>query len=372
MKKKLLLAGFLSVLMTASLFTSCAFAEEETGEAEAAESSSNSGDFVRSYLTGKLVPYSIGRTRPIAVMFNNIQDALPQSGISNAEIVYEAPVEGNITRLMGLMEDYQDVDRIGSIRSCREYYVYFAREFDAIYLHYGHAVYATHILNDEGTERLSGMGDYDMIYDGEGETVYYRSDDFESPHNVFTNYEMIMDGIEMKEYDMEYPADYTGHYKFADDDSRVTLDNGVAANYVAPGYSYNEPYFTYDESTGKYTRYQFGDAQIDLLTDKALTYDNIIFQFCSWDKWDDNGYLDINVWAGGSGKFITNGKAIDVTWSKEGVTEETADSEEEFPEETFGVTHYYDSDGNEITLNQGKTWVCIILDTEEDSITISE
>ena len=60
----------------------------------------------------------------------NIQAALPQSGIANAEVVYEAPVEGGITRLMGIFEDYQDVERIGSVRSCRNYYVYFAREFN--------------------------------------------------------------------------------------------------------------------------------------------------------------------------------------------------------------------------------------------------
>ncbi len=326
--------------------------------------------FVRSYLTGKLVPESIGRTRPIAIMINNIQDALPQSGISNAEIVYEAPVEGNITRLMAIMEDYQDIERIGSVRSCREYYVYFAHEFDAIYMHYGHAVYATHILNLPSTLRLTGMQDYDLEYDGEGDIVYYRSDDFESPHNVFTNYDMIQEGIAFKGYSMDYPSDYTGHYQFASDDNPVTLPDGETANYVAPGYSYNNAYFVYDESTGKYTRYQYGDVQIDYLTGNALTYNNIIFQYCSWEKWDDNGYLDINVYSGGSGKFITNGKAIDITWSKDNTVEPT--DEDPFPEENFGVTHYYDMDGNEITLNQGKTWVCIILDTSADDITISE
>ncbi len=387
MKKKGLITIVMSAVFTLALFSMGASAEEAEAENSAeTEDSASSEEFVHSYLTGELVPYSIGRTRPIAVMFNNIQDALPQSGISNADVVYEAPVEGNITRLMGLMEDYQDVERIGSVRSCREYYVYFAREFDAIYLHYGHAVYATHILNDPGTLRLSGMGDYDMIYDGEGEIVYYRSDDFASPHNVFTDYDRIQEGIEFKEYDMDYPADYTGHYQFAEDGTRVTLEEGESASTVAPGYSYNQPYFIYDESSGTYTRYQFGAEQIDMLTGSALCYDNIIFQFCPWEKWDDNGYLDIDVYSGGTGKFITNGRAIDVTWSKEGVdtdtvaeteTGEDADGEEavaqsDFPPETFGVTHYYDADGNEITLNQGKTWVCIILDTEADSITISE
>ncbi|MCD7745893.1 MAG: DUF3048 domain-containing protein [Lachnospiraceae bacterium] len=346
-----------------------AVAEEaaETGAAAEESTDSDSNEMVRSFLTGKLVPASIGRARPIAVMLNNIADALPQSGISNAEIVYEAPVEGAITRLLGIFEDYQDIERIGSVRSCREYYVYFAREFEATYLHYGEAVYATGLLNMSDTIRLSGMGDYDLQYDGEGDVVYYRSDDFVTPHNVFTNYDMIQAGLEYKGYSTEYSDEYleSGHYQFASDDEVVTLDAGEDALVVKPGYAYNYPEFVYDSETGKYTRYQLGDVQIDYYTQKALTYDNIILQYCSWVKWDDNGYLDIDVYSGGSGKYITRGKAIDITWTKD-----DADSSDRYADGNFGVTHYYDSDGNEITLNQGKTWVCIILDTEADAITI--
>lgn len=116
-------------------------------------------------------------------MLNNIQDALPQSGIANAEVVYEAPVEGGITRLMGIFEDYQDVQRIGSVRSCRNYYVYFAREFNTYYLHFGQAVYALDLLNLDSTLNLSGL-------DAVGDTVYYRSEDFPAPHNVFTDYDL--------------------------------------------------------------------------------------------------------------------------------------------------------------------------------------
>ncbi|MCC8044900.1 MAG: DUF3048 domain-containing protein [Clostridiales bacterium] len=339
--------------------------------AQAAETETSGEDgWVRSYLTGKLVPESIGRTIPIAVMINNIADALPQSGISNAAIVYEAPVEGSITRLMAIMEDYQDVERIGSVRSCREYYVYFAREFEAIYMHYGHAVYATGVLNLEDTVRLSGMADYDLVYEGEGDVTYYRSDDFVSPHNVFTNYSLIQAGIAYKGISTDYSEEYVendGHYQFADDDVIITLDEGVDALTVKPGYSYNYPSFVYDAETGTYTRYQLGSEQIDYLTGKALTYDNILIQYCSWTKWDDNGYLDINVYAGGEGVYITKGKAIPVTWSKEG-----ADLENAYADANFGVTHYYDLNGEEITLNQGKTWVCIVLDSDMDSVTIGD
>ena len=85
---------------------------------------------VKSYLTGEPVAEVQGRRRPVAVMLSNIISACPQSGISRAGVIYEAPVEGGITRLMGLFENYDDLEKIGSVRSCREYYVYLAAGFD--------------------------------------------------------------------------------------------------------------------------------------------------------------------------------------------------------------------------------------------------
>jgi hypothetical protein len=355
-----MLMGCLAGGMTVNAEESADSSTAVSTEAIAADSSG----MVRSYLTGKLVPESIGRTRPIAVMLNNIYDALPQSGIGNAEIVYEAPVEGGITRLMGIFEDYQDVERIGSVRSSREYYVYFAREFDAFYLHFGQAWYALELLWRDDTLNLSGLADAGS---GEGDIMYYRGEDFPSPHNVFTNYDLIQQGIDFKGYSRDYSDSYTaqnGHYQFAADDEPVLLENGQDAAVVSTGYDYNNAYFVYDEQTGKYTRYQFGDTQIDMNTGNALTYDNILLQYCSWTtQVDSDTYLDINVLTGGSGKYITRGKAIDVTWSKDGAT--TADP---FAEGNFSPTRYYDANGEEITLNQGKTWVCIVLDSNSDNV----
>ena len=72
---------------------------------------------VISYLTGEYVPEEIGRRRPVAIMLNNLRPACPQAGIANAGVVYEAPVEGGITRLMGVFEDYDNLDKIGYVKS---------------------------------------------------------------------------------------------------------------------------------------------------------------------------------------------------------------------------------------------------------------
>lgn len=112
---------------------------------------------VKSYLTGENVPESIGRRRPVAVMMGNNSSGAPQSGIGHAGVVYEAPVEGNITRLMGILEDYDDLERIGSVRSCRDYYLFYANEFNAIYAHYGQAAYALPYLDQHVIDNLNGI-----------------------------------------------------------------------------------------------------------------------------------------------------------------------------------------------------------------------
>ncbi len=327
----------------------------------------------KSYLTGETVPVEIGRQRPIAIMLNNIIDAVPQYGIENCGVVYESPVEGSITRLMGIMEDYKDCWRIGSVRSCRNYFIYMAREFNAIYAHFGQAIYAEPILNLDTTHNLSGLGNY-------GDIIYYRSDDRVSPHNVFTDYDRIQAGIDAYGYDRNYASGYEGHYKFAEDGETVTLDGGEDALVVLPGYTYNHARFEYDPDSGLYKRYQYGDAQIDGNTGNQLTYKNVILQYCDWENFDENGYLNINMVSGGKGKYITNGKAIDIYWEKENYNPDseyycTIESQYSYVPvrfSDFNVTRYYDMDGNEITLNQGKTWVCIVQDSYSDHVTISD
>jgi hypothetical protein len=302
---------------------------------------------VKSYLTGELVSESIGRRRPLAVMFGNSSDAVPQSGIANAGVVYEAPVEGDITRLMGILEDYDSLEKIGSVRSCRDYYLFYANEFDAIYTHFGQAVYALQYLDQHLIDNVNGL-----YLDG---TAFFRTTDRQAPHNAYTNLEYIQRGIELNGYRQDYKEDYQGHYLFAADGTETTLEEGTTANVVRlDNYTVNHPWFEYNVDTKKYGRFQYGNVQIDELTGEQLTYDNIILQYSSYQAYDANGYLNIDTQSGGQGKFITRGKAIDIRWEK--------DSE-------WGITHYYDENEQEIQLNTGKTWVAIIQNDRIDSVT---
>lgn len=305
---------------------------------------------VHSYLTGKLTDANVALKRPMAVMINNIINAIPQCGISRAAVIYEAPVEGEITRLMAIFEDYSGLDKIGPIRSCRDYYIDFALEFDALYTHFGQAVYAFDLLNSDMVNNISGLQYQEAA--GElngycGEDIFYRTDDRPAPHNAYTSASGLDTAIERKEYSLELDDDYTGHFKFAADGEKVSYPDGTAT-YIQPSLYTNYPHFEYDSATGLYMRYQYDGAQIDEMTGEQLGFDNVIIQYCPIVPYDDHGYLNIDTNAGGEAILFTNGTYQYATWTK--------DSD-------WGPAKYYDADGNEISINQGKTWVCIVQDS---------
>lgn len=311
-------------------------------------------DQIRSYLTGKVTDPAIARRRPIAVMLNNLEAAQPMCSVSKADVIYEAVVEGGITRLMGIFENYDDLEKIGSIRSCRSYYVYYALEFDAIYMHYGQAAYAVPLLEEPYVDNLSGLSSI-------GSIVYYRTSDRKSPHNVYANADAIKAGIERLGYDTGYRSTYEGKFKFAKDGEFTTNEGGKSAVRVSPGYVINEPWFEYNEEDKKYYRFQYGGPQIDELTEEQISYDNIIFQYSKWQQLDEKDYLAFDCHSGGKMQYFTGGKVVDGFWIR---TSEGGDNHDE------GVSRYYTDDGEEIVFNQGKTWICIIQDTKADKIEI--
>ena len=308
---------------------------------------------MRSYLSGLPVSEKIGNRRPVAIMLNNLEAAQPMSGISYADVVYEYVVEGSITRLMGLFENYDKLDKIGSVRSCREYFVYTALEFDAIYMHFGQAAYALSLLEEDYVNNLNGLGEA-------GDTCFYRTTDRKAPHNVYTSSKGIEAGIKKLGYREDHYDGYKGKFKFCDLNTEVTNENGVPVVHMEPKYKINKPWFDYNPETKKYERFQYGEAQVDLETGEALAYDNVIFQYNFWTQLDEKDYLAFDCHSGGTFQYFTHGKMVMGTWQRE------------LNEENYNMSaiRYYDADGNELVINNGKTFVCVIQNTEVENVVL--
>ena len=322
-------------------------------EAEEADPNALPEGQMRSYLSGLPVDEEIGNRRPVAIMLNNLKAAQPMCGVSRADVVYEYVVEGAITRMMGLFENYDDLEKIGSVRSCREYFVYTMLEFDAIYLHFGQASYAVNLLAQDYVDNLNGLGEA-------GDVVYYRTTDRKAPHNVYTSAAGINAGIDQLGYRRDHYEGYKGKFKFCDLDKVVTNEDGVPATHLEPKYKINKPWFDYNEETQKYDRYQYDGPQIDEMTGEQLSYDNVIFQYNAWTQLDEKDYLAFDCHSGGVYQYFTHGKCVVGKWERE-INEDNYD---------MSAIRYYDMDGNELEINNGKTFICIIQDTEIDNVVV--
>jgi len=304
---------------------------------------------MKSYLSGLWVPEAIGTKRPYAIVFNNYKVVSNQSGIEQSDIVYEALVEGGITRLLGVGENYTG-DRIGSSRSARHYFVSIADEYDAIYIHYGETKYATAKLEELNIDDLDGAS-------GIGDTVFYRDKSIKAPHNAFASIEGILKGIEKKGFETGYSEGYKPHYTFYEEDTDLT--GGTAVNKLTIEYSsYIKPYLEYDKEDKLYYRYQFGAAHKDAVTGNQLAFKNIIVQFVKEWNIDKNGYQTMDLEdASGSGLFISNGQMVPITWKKN---------------EAASFMRYYNEAGEELTINPGKTFITLFPNNRIEDVVIEK
>ena len=305
---------------------------------------------VRSRLTNEWVTADIGSLRPLAVMIPNDSTALPHYNISNADILYECLVEGELTRLMAIYGDWTNLERVGNIRSCRDYYVYWAFEWDAIYCHAGGPFYIDEVIGRRDTNNINAL----VAPSG----VFFRSTDRSAPQNLYLNGADVATEAQRLGYSMTPRTGFAddNHFQFTSLSKPNTLEEygSEAATALtidlSNAYPVTQTWFEYNEEDGLYYRFQkpSGGAHIDAATNKQLAFKNVLIQFTYHEVRDENGYLAFQCNdTSRDGWFFTNGKGIHVNWKK------TSD---------YGATRYYDDNGREITLNTGKTMICIVQD----------
>ena len=311
---------------------------------------------MQSYLTGEWKDESVVTRRPIAVMIPNNAPAMPQYGISKASIIYEAPVEGRITRLMAVSEDFDDLDRIGPVRSSRDYFVYVAMGYEAIYCNWGLArPYVEELINRDTVQNISAA--VEGIYNPAHEAF----DRVSRPGYAteFTGY-LFIDGMkeaaERLSYDWDYDDAYVPPFTFAAENVRAqdNYQDAESATKIMPGgtegnkggYGAYTPYFEYHEDDGLYYRYQDGKEQTDEIDGSQLAVSNVVFQYCHGEVRDDHDYLAFGVHGEGDAIVFTGGKVIKGTWKRYDGDATPA--------------KFYDENGEEIIFNQGKTWICNI------------
>lgn len=317
---------------------------------------------VRSTLTNEWISGDLKDARPIAVMSPNDSNALPHYNFSKADILYECPVEGGITRSMAVFKDWESLDRIGNVRSSRDYFVYWALEWDSIYVHFGGPYYIDGIIEQDSTNNITGCSYGDGGKHGLYENTFYRATDRSAPQNAYASAEGINKAIDHFGYSKTYRDGYhdPDHFKFASADQPNTLDqysDAVSAEEIdlSKAYPITKTAFTYNAESGLYYRSMYGKPDTDgANNNQQLAFKNVFVQFTYHEVRDQKGYLAFQCHdTTRDGYYFTNGKAIHVTWEK------TTDYE---------PTKYYDDAGNEVEVNTGKTMICILKDGDSVNV----
>ena len=276
-----------------------------------------------------------GTDRPIAFMIDNHKSAQPQAGLNDAYIVYEIIVEGGESRLMALFKG-KNLEKIGPIRSARHYFLDYAMENDAIYVHYGWSPQAQSDISTYKINNINGIS--------ESNKTFWRVKDKSVPHNAVTSTEEILKVAQKKNY--RTTSDEKSVLNYVTEE--VNLENGQIANKITIPYSTsNKVEYEYDINTKMYTRYSKGKKQVDWVTGEDVKTKNIIITFAKNYTLNDGENKDrqgLNNIGSLDGYYITNGKAIKITCNKSSRTAKTI---------------YKDLDGNEIEVNDGNTFIQI-------------
>lgn len=321
---------------------------------------------IQSYLTGEWIDEAIGNRRPIAVSIPNQKSCLPHYGITNAGVIYQVPLRDNLTRLFCIFEDFDDLDRIGPVRSIRDYMVYVGLEHDAIICHWGTAYYANDLLNSDKVDNISQSTQGITKPTSGAFDRYNRGGSYNRTDSAYMFIDGLMKGVETRGYNWDYDDTFEPKFLFAADGARVTYDDAKSATKIWPGekgnYNTVGAYFEYDASTNEYDYYEYGSKLRDEHSGTTLKVANVVLQVCYAEERDDHGYLAMEMHrdaehpGNGDGKifFFTNGKVVEGYWERKNGDDKPA--------------KYYDMDGNELVFNQGKTFVCEIWDKWEDSI----
>ena len=315
---------------------------------------------MQSYLTGEWIDANIAQRRPMAVMLGNNKAILPQYGVSKASIIYEAPVEGRISRMMAIIEDYDELEFVGPVRSSRDYFVYEAMAYDAIYCNWGLAVpYVEELLASDRVDNISqAVSGIHNPY----QSAFFRRDrpGYKTEYTGYMYVDGYEDGVEHYDYETEYRGSFEQAFTFANDGWPALYEDHEDATLVYPGgssgtnrsgYGSHRPRFEYNEEDGLYYRYQFDKAHTDEFNGEQIAVSNVVFKVCNGEVRDVNDYLIFGVHGEGDAYIFTNGKVIEGSWSR------SKDS---------SANMFYDENGEEVIFNQGKTWICCIWDDYAD------
>lgn len=281
-------------------------------------------------LTGERTEEAVDN-RIVAVMVNNHPSARPQTGLSQADVVFEILAEGDITRLMALFQSEQP-EVVGPVRSARPYYFNTADDYGALYVYHGAANFIEDMLAEGAADYLNGA-----YYDNDG-NLFKRESFRVAPHNSYLQFGAVYDIAADKGY--ETSMDYES-LTFLEEEETADI-GGTEVSEVSFNYESTPVRYVYDSESEAYLRYNGEEQTLELNTDEAVELNNVFIIETYHDVVDNAGRREIDLESGGNAYLLQKGKLQKIQW-------ENRDGR------IIPVR-----DGEEVGLVSGQTWINVI------------
>lgn len=281
-----------------------------------------------SPFTGEEVDEDTFNNIPFFAIVENSKEARPQSGLKEADIVYETMAEGGIPRTIALFQK-NSPEKIGPIRSARACFLGISREYNFPLAHCGASYEAEDMIK---TGKFMSLNEF--AYGG----FYWREKDRKAPHNLYTSSEKIRSAVVSRKYNKTTKVKLNFDKDFWENES-LPAANTIALNlskYYNTDYNYKD---------GKYYKNMNGKPSFNKEDEAPLAITNIVIQATSIKKKQESILMDIALIGKGTGYVISNGKYIKMNWSKKDASSQTI---------------LKDENGKVIPLNPGNTWWNIV------------
>lgn len=270
--------------------------------------------------------------RAVAVTINNHPDARPQSGLSQADLVYEVLAEGNVTRFLAVFQS-EKPENIGPVRSARKYFIDLAQGYNALYIAHGYSPESKRTLESGKVDNINGIQ-----HDG---TLFKRASYRKAPHNSYITFKNIEKGALDAGYDMD---EAPNPLDFLTDEEAGSLE-GDAAPKVKVSYSQDPTFiseYNYDSEKGKYTRSSDGAETVEYEDDQPVLLDNVLVIEAAHKVKDEKGRREIDLNSGGKAYVFQKGIVQEAEWKNE----------------DGRILPY--KNGERMKLVPGKTWINIV------------
>ncbi|OES45307.1 DUF3048 domain-containing protein [Domibacillus iocasae] len=231
--------------------------------------------------------------RTMAVVVSNHPSARPQTALDEADMVYEILTEGGITRFLALYQS-EYPDKIGPVRSARDYFIELAEGYNALFLAHGYSPEAQGILLSGDIDQLNGIQ-----YDG---GVFKRDGSQKEPHNSYVDVEQALDVAEQKGYSLDAAP---SRLSFLTEKEERSL-TGEPAETLSIRPSSNDLFESVYEFDGDSYHRSIGGAEVRT--------DNIFVIEADHRVIDAKGRLDIDLKSGGDAFLIQDGLLNLVKW----------------------------------------------------------